>query len=224
MKTLKTLFVCTIIFISFHSINAQVKIGLLGGLNFSDLNIKDFTSTQSVENQTDFSIGIVLELSINDKFSFVAQPTYKRDGGTVKPGGIDPDIKLETSSIEIPLLLKYQFGEYIKPYIIAGPSVGYTLSNDIEANIAGIIFTSNIDDITEKLTFNLCIGTGIDIPLNNVNLFVETKYNFGLTNLSKDGDVVFKAGALSQTFKMNQIEHEYKYRGFQVSAGMTIEL
>ena len=115
-------------------------------------------------------------------------------------------------------------GSKNKAFIIAGPTIGLTLSSDLEADIDGIIFTADLKDLTETLDFGICTGVGFSFNVLSGNIFMQGKYTFGLTNLAKNGRFTAKAGHLELDAVLDEEESEYQTRGLQISVGYTYSL
>ena len=94
--------------------------------------------------------------------------------------------------IEVPILYKHSFKvSKLNLALEAGPSVLYGLSGDISPELSfGLDFDlpgANIDFADQAFNRTAVaanVGLGIEMPLaKNVNAFVQTRYNFGLTDL-----------------------------------------
>jgi hypothetical protein len=104
------------------------------------------------------------------------------------------------SYLEVPLLAKLSFGHgTLRPYIFAGPSIGFLLSNREKLHQIGtynfpygvganytIDTTANITDSTAKIDISIIVGAGISVALSSgIALFADAAYAFGLTNIDK---------------------------------------
>jgi hypothetical protein len=115
-------------------------------------------------------------------------------------GSAEETIKL--TYLSFPVLAKLAFGQSkVKPYIIAGPEIGFLLSAKDKAKATaegealgekvGPITTELEEDIKESLEtfeFALDFGAGLIIPLGSIDAFVDAQYSLGLTKLDKEGD------------------------------------
>ena len=193
---------------------AQSKIGIIGGLNFSDLKTATETKTRTL-----MGVGGIFEYSFNDNLSIQTEPMFVMKGGKKIGEGEDPDITAKLSFVELPIFLKYTFGKTIKPYVMTGPTVGILLSSDIETDIAGILFKGSIKDNTRNFDLGLGFGAGVEIPFSVVSVFVEGRYTLGLYNLQKGGEFKVTGGGLTLTGNLDEGDNKFKTRGIQVLIG-----
>ncbi len=205
-------------------VSAQHRIGVVGGINFADLRITE--PNDSIEkNSTDskFGIGALLALDIGKQYFLQIQPMYLVKGGTAVPDPGDPEYGFSASYLEVPLLLQKSFGSKIKPYILAGPTIGFLLSSEVEVDLNGTLFTADLKDVSEKIDLGLSLGAGIIYPVGNFSLFLESRYILGVKDILKGGPIQFKAGNLVLDEELEP-ELEIKTRGISVMAGITIPL
>ena len=198
---------------------AQSRIGILGGLNFSDLKTSTETKTRTL-----MGVGGMFEYSFNENFSLQTEPMYLLKGGKKIGENGDPDITAKLSFVELPIFLKYTFGETIKPYAMTGPAFGLLLTSDIEGEIAGILFKGSIKDITHNFDLGWGFGAGVEIPVSVISVFVESRYTLGLVNLQKGGQFKVTGGGLTITGDMDKEDNRFKTRGIQVFVGMKVPL
>jgi opacity protein-like surface antigen len=123
------------------------------------------------------------------------------------------------SFIEVPLLLKVQFGDQIRPYIMGGPTVGFLLSSKLESEIGGLLFKGDVKHITRKVDFGVGLGAGVSIPLGSSNIFLDGRYTLGLTDLNKGGTFTAKAGDIITKGEVDEAV-EISTKGFQIMLGV----
>ena len=151
--------------ITLFSINAysQDKIGVFAGINGSSLSDGFLKSGYIGSNSFSFHIGGLYELSLTEKITFRPKLLFSQQGDRED---FDDNIKYETSYLNIPLTFKF----FKKPYLIAGPQVGF------------LINTKKKDlDFGDLKTFDygLDLGIGIDIK----QFFVELNLYQGFNEL-----------------------------------------
>ena len=203
------------------NLQAQIKIGVVGGLNFSSVDIETDGITQS--SNTNFGIGGIIELPVYKMFTIQLEPCYLRKGTDFKEEGNPLDFVFETNYIELPVLVKVNFGiDY--PYLFAGPTVGYLLTSELRTELDGIQFTGDLKDVTEQFDYGISFGTGFEKSLGFGNLFFEARYTLGLYNCQKGGSFEMKGGPVSETLEWEKDRDEYKNNGLQVMAGVKIPL
>jgi len=203
------------------TLQAQIKFGAGGGLNFSSVKI-DFEEIET-KSQTNFVIGGVLELPVYKNLSLQFQPSYIRKGADFKLAGNPLDWIFELNYVEIPILLKMNFGNKY-PYLFAGPAVGYLLDAELKTELDGIKFTGDLKDITEKFDYGVSFGAGFEKSLGFGNFFFEARYTLGLSNNQKGGTFEMTGGPVSETMEWDKSQNDYKNNGLQVLAGIKIPL
>ena len=200
--------------------NAQWRAGLIGGVNFADLK----TDTE-VKSRTLMGFGAVVEYSIIDQFSLVTTPMYIQNGGIKEKTEDQPELKIKGSYISVPIFLKYSFpfSKNIKPYLYAGPSVGYRLNFKMEGEFAGLNLTADLKNVTHDFDFGVGLGAGVEIPLDILSIIVEGKYYLGLIDQHKNGIFQADAGGLTIQGEFDETS-KFKTRGIQIFAGVTFPL
>ncbi len=224
MKRMILLSVVLCVLFTALTANAQHQIGVIGGLNFADLSISH--PDDSIEkNSTDrkFGIGALLALDIGKQYSLQIQPMYLVKGGTAVPDPGDPEYGFSASYLEVPLLLQKSFGSKFRPYLLAGPTIGFLLSSEVEVELNGTLFTADLKDVSEKIDLGLSLGAGMSYPVSNFTFFLEARYTLGVKDILKGGPIQFKAGNLVLDEELEP-EVEIKTRGINIMAGITIPL
>jgi opacity protein-like surface antigen len=134
----------------------------------------------------------------------------EEDGGTV-------DIKL--AYIELPVLFKLQFGTgSTKPYLMAGPTIGLNLSADMEVGMGDLSLEVDFSELIETIDYGLAFGGGVSFAVGENSLFIEARYNLGLADIAKEGEIDIEGITLTVP------ETEIKTSGIQIMAGMTFPL
>jgi opacity protein-like surface antigen len=203
--------------------------GIIGGLNFADMYFPNHQSSDDQEITTllGFGTGAVLDISLSENIFARIEPMYLQKGGKIEEGNDpvnQPEGQIKSSSIEIPILLQYTFGNRIKPYLIAGPTVGYNLKSEIEFDMTGLKFKGDLKDVTETFDFGLTFGGGIQVPVGFGILFLEGRYTYGLINQQKSGTTTVSSNLLDFDLTSDKEEDKYTNRGFQLLTGISIPL
>jgi hypothetical protein len=120
--------------------------------------------------------------------------------------------------------LKAEFGNIVRPYLMAGPTIGYLLSADTEVEYSGLTFKGDLKEVTEKIDFGLGFGAGLRYPISTVSIFVEGRYILGLLNMQKGGAFEISAGPIVEEITWDKDVDAYKNRGTQIMGGMTLTL
>ncbi len=90
--------------------------------------------------------------------------------------------------VSVPVLLKVSFLQGTTPYVLAGGSLAYTMSQNFDIKYPG---GSDSEDLTEdvnRFQYAAQFGGGVKFALMGMTFFVEARYVLGLSNLMKDPD------------------------------------
>lgn len=165
---------------SMHLITAQSTIGIRAGVISSKQDIQNNSFIDEAGSKlgadvafvADFPIGI---LSISPEFHWLQK------GGKIEDlQGSVGEVSRTFNYLEIPLLLKLNFGQKVGFFLLAGPSVGYLL-NGTDKDMDGS--TTDIDlDFYKRVEYGAHAGAGIGIgPIR-----VDVRYIFGLNDIFDD--------------------------------------
>jgi len=207
----------------------RFSLGIIGGLNIADMYFPNNQGSDSQEITTlvGFCAGAVLDIRLSENIFTRIEPMYLQKGGKIEVGNDpvnQPPGQIDISSIEIPLLIKYTFGNEIKPFLVAGPTVGYNLKSEIEFDITGLKFKGDLNKVTETFDFGITFGGGIQVPVDFGILFLEGRYSYGLINQMKGGTTTASSNGIQFDLTLDKEEDRYTNRGFQLFTGISIPL
>ncbi len=163
------------------SSQAQVKFGLKGGLNLTNLSLSESVSA-NLKNKSGFHIGPTLKLTVPVVgLSFDASALYDQRSAKVEANGAEETIK--SQSLQIPINIRYGvgLGSVANLFAFAGPQFGFNLgdkSKEILNNAANWTLRSS----------NVSANVGIGATILG-HLQVTANYNFAL---GKTGDIEWK--------------------------------
>jgi len=214
---------------SSDSLMNKYSLGIIGGINFADM---DFPNNQGPDAQEvttlpGFAAGAVFDIRFSESIYAHIELMYMQKGGNIEEGTDpvnQPAGQINLSSIEIPLLFKYTFGDKIKPYLVVGPSVGYNLNSDIEFDLTGLNFKGDLDEVTETFDLGLTFGGGVQVPCDFGIIFLEGRYTHGLLNQRKSGTVIVSSTVIAFEMDADKEGDKYINRGFQLLAGALFPL
>jgi hypothetical protein len=200
--------------------------GPIGGLNIADGDVTDAEGCDRVtSSRTVFGVGGIFGLVLSETVSLELEPKYLQKGTTTMAHNGQPNMDWKFAFIEVPFLAKISFGQQIKPYVKAGPTFGFLLSAEAEAEGGGVVqgsplttYTADIKDATKSFELGGAIGAGFTIPLENMTLFVDGRYGMGFGDILDGGDIEWKGGGEVIEGSIYE-EAELKTKGFQVMAG-----
>lgn len=189
----------------FGVMNAQVKFGVKGGYSLSNLKVKNFGGV-SPDAKSTFYVGGVLEGKVSDKVRLQGEILYSSLGAKIdykeSYGGYFINIENKTNLGQISLPLSVKFYPNNEGFaILGGVNLGFIVSakekNEISHNLP--VSTANIPyinyitsqngkkDIRDEFkTFDFAPFIGLEYNFSN-GLFLETRYNLGVVNLSDIG-------------------------------------
>lgn len=190
--------------------NAQISIGVTGGINLADVS-QDFADRED-EIETKFRlaprIGFVADYGISDQLSLRSGILYSSKGYAMDLdayedfgfGTVDGYSRFIVNYLEIPVTAVYKVSNF---EITAGPYVAFGLSGkmdyDVEFTFDGdteteagsekVEFTNEVDASSNDdkihirgLDAGLTFGLGYDLGIGTVNAF----YSKGLVNLTPE--------------------------------------
>ena len=191
------------------TVKAQdVKFGLKGGVNFSNISISGGNSVTNPDTttRTSFHLGGLVEVKLADKFALQPEIQYSSVGYKFALTGIEQGISYRGDVVDkidylsIPVLVKYFAAEGFS--LDFGPQVGFLISHkaDIKVNVLGNSSTQTVDlaDESEKIEFGLNFGATYKFKNN---LFLSGRYNLWLSKSQKestDGEKI-----LNRTFQLS---------------------
>jgi hypothetical protein len=175
-----------------------INLGFQGGINLANAKITPDISTST---RTGFMGGAVLEVEFSDIFSVQPEVLYIQKGAKysdVMPvpsvGDVPFDATFKFDYIEIPVLLKATFGSSsFRPFVFAGPNVGFKMKSELEIEAMGQAATQDLKDETESIDFAIDFGAGGEFKIAKVTtVFASVRYSLGLTDVIKDPDASAK--------------------------------
>ena len=207
MKKMIILVVALFTLIAVLPATAQVNFGVIGGLNLANLSV-DPDQGVDISNRTAIGIGGILSFGMGETLALQLEPMFLQKGAKLKLSdlGFTLEAEIKVSYIEVPAMLKFAFGSGdTKPYVMAGPTVGYLLSAKVKDDME----EQDIKDDVKNIDFGLAFGGGVSLPMGNNTLFVEARYSLGLSDINDDPD---------------DPDTSIKTKGIQIMAGITFPL
>lgn len=198
MKRLIVVTICCLVVLA-PAILAQPNIGIgaKAGINIANASYNpDLPAGFTKSSRTGFMFGGVVEIGLAGPLYIQAEPLYVQKGSVVEgtigvdPFTLQPVTGKSTTKVgvfEIPILLKAKFpAGPLKPYVFAGPSIGFLLAATETEEAQGQSTDVDIKDQLSSTDIGLLFGAGAEFkvaPL--VALTLDARYSLGLTDLSK---------------------------------------
>jgi len=148
---------------------AQVSLGLKGGLNFANLDVSDLSGTY--KNRTGYHLGAFALFKFT-KIGIQPEVIFSEQGSEIK----DPQLgsfESNFSYVNIPVIVKLYTVAGIN--LQAGPQFGFLTS----ANLGD----ESIKDELKGSDVSLALGVGWDLPFG---LTIDGRYNLGLSDVSEN--------------------------------------
>jgi opacity protein-like surface antigen len=158
--------------------------GLKGGVNFANVLLApDLPPGSSKSGRTGFLGGAFAEARLSDTFSVQLEAFYTQKGFEVTSAVGKATYSLDY--VELPLTAKATFGSGpLRPYLFAGPFVGFRLSANVETGSG----SADFKDSTRTTDLGLDLGAGLLYRLNpGTALVFEGRYSVGLVNIFNTG-------------------------------------
>ncbi len=192
MKKINLVIVIILSFIlSINAFSQNVSIGAKGGLNLSNMIVKndDETLSDDFKMLAGFHVYPFIEYSFSDLFAIDAGLNFQSRGYSI----IENHFKFRFTSLylDIPVNAKFNFDlGNINLFCNVGPYVAFGIGGKIytETTLGNYTNTTRRDidwgDDLKSTDFGLNIGVGLDIN----NFIVGLNYGWGIANLSTIGD------------------------------------
>lgn len=123
------------------------------------------------------AVGGFVNIGINDMASIQPEILYSMKGG--KASG-DETGQINLNFVEIPILVRanVKSGGRARPFVVAGPSVGFRTKAELQEGDR----KEDFKDEVEKVDVGVIVGAGVAVG----RATVEARYNLGLKNIAKD--------------------------------------
>lgn len=175
-----------------QSDNPGPKIGIKGGLNFSQLFI-DQPTVEDENIKVGLHFGIFTKIPVTNIIAFQPELLYTNAGSKVAYGGSDVEnmlgiregeVRYNLNYIQLPLAFTINLGPV---NIHAGPYASYLVSANIKNLRASDLSTTNTIELDtddfNKMDYGLLAGLGFDFG----NVTIGARYNYGLREIGNSG-------------------------------------
>ena len=211
MKNFRYFLVAIAAMTAFSAHAQQLKFGVKGGLDLTELKLKDAGEMFKAENKAGWFAGPTLKLSLAGGLGFDIAALYNQRESEVfaesENGSSESFEKLKTKQIIVPLNLRYAIGlgSAFNIFGYAGPQVAFRIGDEVQT------LTDAKNEVAEwrlkESNFSVNIGAGVTIE----NLQLSANYNIGL---GKTGDVTWDSASHQV---LDELKHEGKYNSWQIS-------
>jgi len=188
MKLRNLIYIFSIFFYSF--VNAQERIGILGGIGLSSYTGKDFPKNY-IPN-LGVAAGFFLEGIITKPFSVVVEANIEQKGVKYWYEPIPlTEIKINSklNYISVPILIKSEFGKRLVYFVYGGTVLSYmfshTYSGYASENGLTVSWEPYFDYSFVKFDTGLTIGVGMIFN----EIFLDLRYVHGMKNIYKGENI-----------------------------------
>ena len=211
--------------------SAQVRVGITGGLNFSEADQSSFYYSKASPSPG-YVIGGILDYPITKNLSLLIEPTYSEKGTSAQPTRYQDNISkitFDLSYFEMPFLLKYAVGHDLRPYLLLGTTFGFNLSSSLGAEVRGPWFgqlevETGAGNAVRNLECSVEFGGGLSYQLDEyLAIFIEARYAHAISNALRHGIAVVSFPDESASGEWPN-DASYRNKGFRLMAGFTFPL
>ncbi len=209
-------FAAVIVAVTAPATAADIRVGGAAGVSLASVSAESDARLKFSSRGT-FAGGAVIEVGLSRRIAVQLQPMLLGRGASaagknetfvsgqlVESTPVDGALRFRY--FELPVRLKITAGgERVRPYALAGPSVGFLSRATAQL---GDGEEEDVKDGMRGTDFGLTLGGGLELPRGRTSVFIEGSYAFGLRNLAKQAEP----------------GDSLKNRGFQLKVGATIRL
>ncbi|HVY75307.1 MAG TPA: porin family protein [Puia sp.] len=152
---------------------AQVKLGIKGGVNISSITGNTYGSTSTLAG---VNAGILASFPLFGHFSLQPELVYSAQGA--ETSDLTVAATLNTTYYNIPVLFKYTHPTGI--FVETGPQMGFLT----KANLKFDNYTENEKPNYRSADYAWAFGCGYQ--LKAIDLGIDARYNMGLTNFFEE--------------------------------------
>ena len=162
-----------------HGASGQFSAGLIGGINFSNVDFGNIDVSSLFESKvkTSFFLGVVTKYQLNEKLTVISDIQISQKGYRVENISVSNDSKFRNVYLDILPEISYQVHDNIG--IGIGMNIGVELSEGQKLGSANWMSTKAVDFFNSP-DFGV-FGT---IRFSRNELFLLVRYNLGLSNIA----------------------------------------
>lgn len=193
---------------------AQIYVGARAGLNLAHVTVKEDGLSTNLGTKPGVNFALLLNKTISPILALQIEPGFSQLGSKNNDTWTDTwnneettyvdDTKILLNYLELPVLLqlKPKLGN-IELLLSAGPQLRYLLGkgkveSTFKTYVDGILEDTEIEneslsgeDAISKFEYGLSAGIGVTVPIGNLKIFGEGRYNLGLSNIVKEDEKGF---------------------------------
>ena len=221
-RVLSFITVCAVALSISFSANAQVKFGVKGGLNLTNLSgsvVEDVKG--ALDSYTGFHAGIAVQVGLPFGLAIQPEVLYTQSGVKFSKDLIpsignmgDVLAKLSIGSIQVPVAIQWgiKLGP-VRPFLQAVPYVSFPVVKNLDLSAFNLNVDENLGKLFGSMNYGVGLGGGIDIW----KIQASVKYNWAL------GKLVDAANMTASDLVVKEIVEEIKgskLSGLEVSVAL----
>lgn len=161
-----------------------LSIGVKAGVTSGDIpsissSLDDFGGSTSA--RIGYAAGGFVMVPLVGGISIQPEVLYTQKGVRFDEGPAETNVRIKLDFVDVPILARYTFGQVIRGYLIAGPSLNFNVSATASAGFLGLSGDDDISDDVESVEVAFVFGGGIELG----PVLLEARLSEGLTDLAK---------------------------------------
>jgi hypothetical protein len=195
----------------------DITVGVMAGVNYATVSQDPEATEVDFGYKAGLLVGAFLGYQVTDAFSIEPQAFYSQKGAKVTGTGSNSSLEgsVRINYIEVPVLAKLWFpiaNSQMKPFVFAGPDVGFKVGCTAEGEILAVTGSRDCDETNGEIKlkstdFGVTGGAGIQFYAGTNVVRIDARYTWGLTDINDSGD-----------------NREIKNRAFAATIGLGIPL
>jgi predicted porin len=175
-KIKTTIFVLALIgFSNLALAQAQFAVGIKGGLNFANIDVKGTVAT-NYNNRTGYHGGAFALIKVA---SFGIQPELIFSKQGTKYSVNTTDYEANFDYINVPIMIKFYLPLGLN--LQAGPQFGFLTTAELKQKAGSVSTTQDAKNFYKSNDTSISMGAGWDLPFG---LTVDARYNLGLSKIN----------------------------------------
>lgn len=172
--------------------SAQGTITVLGGFVSAKTEVSGDIGAVTLSSRSGIAAGVGYDWALGSSLVFAPELLFVSKGFELTTEGIDFGIKLGYA--EIPLLVRANLGSAgasVRPFLLAGPVIGFKLSCKVTGSAEGISVTTDCESAEEDVElpitstdFGAMFGGGLQFGRYGISV----RYDLGLADVLDDNE------------------------------------
>ena len=180
-------------------LSAQLELGFRAGLNMSEATDLRATNGDLIKaaQLNGINAGIFANIQLGSIMALQPEVTFSQKGFTATWDGSDSSSTLNTSYLDMPMMVEVGFavGKKFRFFANAGPNVSYLIKAEEELYNASNNETTTTEynfevESLERLDIGVNFGGGISLRMKRWKYTLDARYNMGLKEIMASEDAM----------------------------------